>query len=189
MFHEDGHPDITLSDWKAFRKEFSPHLIEEVIDRSEIKLPGRFVPLARGVAIPSSYLLGRAGYRPGSNRARGWRKTHCDVFLKDIGPDSLIVRGYCGQPLWQIERNGSTTRPHGHPNKTLVHNFGSTPIVARNYQSATYLAEFCYWNDAPAGLRWIDECPDDISAAIEFAQKRRTDEVIAACSLRSSLAA
>jgi hypothetical protein len=71
----------------------------------------------------------------------------------------------------------------------LVHNFGSTPILARNYQSATYLAEFCFQNGPPAGLRWVDECPDDISGAIEFAQQRRIKEAMAARSLRSNLAA
>jgi hypothetical protein len=62
----------------------------------------------------------------------------------------------------------------------LVHNFGSTPILARNYQSATYLAEFCFQNGPPAGLRCVDECPDDIRGAIEFAPKRFVDEAIAA---------
>jgi hypothetical protein len=60
---------------------------------------------------------------------------------------------------------------------TLVHNFGSTPILTRTYQAATYLAELCYWNDQ-AGLRWVNECPDDISGAIEFALQRRIVEVV-----------
>ena len=77
-----AHPHIPLSGWQTFRKEFSPYLIKEVIDRSEIKLPDWFVPLARGVAIASDHLLHRAGYRPGSYRPRGWRKTECDVFIK-----------------------------------------------------------------------------------------------------------
>jgi hypothetical protein len=178
MFRDEGHPDVSPSDCNMFRNEFSPYLIEEVIDRSEIKLPDRFVPLARGVAIPSSYPLGRAGYRPGSRRPPGWCKPHCDVLWKDIGPDSLIVRGYQGHPLWQVERNGSPGRPHGHPNMTLVHLFGSTPILTRNYQSATYLAEFCYQNGPPAGLRWVNECPDDINGAIEYARQRRISELL-----------
>jgi hypothetical protein len=189
MFHENGHPDVPLSDWKTFRNEFSPYLIEEVIDRSQIKQPDRFLPLARGIAIPSPYLLSKAGYRPGAYRAPGWCKPHCDVLWKDIDADSLIVRGYHGHPFWQVERNGSEGRPHGHPNMTLVHNFGSTPILTRNYQSATYLAEFCYFNRPPAGLRWVDECPDDISGAIEFAQNRLINEALASCGFLSSLAA
>jgi hypothetical protein len=41
-------------------------------------------PPARGIAIPSPHLLSRAGYRPGSRRAKGWYKHHCDVFCKDL---------------------------------------------------------------------------------------------------------
>jgi hypothetical protein len=72
---------------------------------------------------------------------------------------------------------------------TLVHNFGSTPILTRNYQSATYLAEFCLLNGPPPGLRWVEECPDDMSEAIEFAHNRHIGEIVAARSLRTSLAA
>jgi hypothetical protein len=185
MFRDEGHPDAPLSDWTAFKNEFSPYQIEEVIDRSAIKLLDQFLPLAHGVAIASPYLLRRAGYRTGSPRARGWCKPHCDVLWKDIGPDSLIVRGYCGQPLWSVERNGSPCRPHRHPNMALVHSFGSTPILTRTYQSATYLAEFCYFNRPPPGLLWVNECPDDISGAIDFAKDRGIDEALAAygCSL------
>jgi hypothetical protein len=189
MFHDNDHPNSALPDWNTFRRECSPYLIKEVVDRSQIKLPDRFVPLARGVAIPSPHLLARAGYRPGLRRPPGWCKSHCDVLWKDIGPDSLIVRGYSGQSLWTIERNGSPGRPHGHPNMTLVHLFGSTPILTRNYQAATYLAEFCYFNGPPAGLRWVNECPDDIKGAIEFAQDRAINEALASCGLPSCLAA
>jgi hypothetical protein len=190
MFRDEGHPDVSLSDWKTFQREFSPYLIEEVVARSSIKLPDWFMPLARGIAIPSSYLLGRAGYRSGSYRASGWSKPHCDVLSKDIGPDSLIVRGYCGQPFWQIERNGSPgRRPHNHPNMALVHLFGSTPVLTRTYHAATFLAEFCYLNGPPPGLRWVDECPDDVSGAIKYAQQRRINEATATRSLRPSLAA
>jgi hypothetical protein len=176
MLPTRDHPHVIWYEWKTFKNEFSPYLIEEVVDRREIELPKWYVPLARGAAIPSSYLLRRAGYRPGSYRPRGWVKPHYDALWKDIGPDCLVVRG--GKPLWQIERNGSPGRPHGHPNMALVHNFGSTPILTRTYQAATYLAEFCYWNDPPAGLRWIDECPDDFRGAIEFYRIRRITEAV-----------
>jgi hypothetical protein len=175
MLPTPDHPHVIWHEWKTF-KEYSNYLIEEVIDRREIELPKWYVPLARGAAIPSSYLLRISGYRPGSYRPRGWVRPHYDVLWKDIGPDTLVVRG--GKPLWQIERNGSPGRPHRHPNKALVHLFGSTPILARTYQEATYLAEFCYRNNPPAGLRWIDECPDDMSGAIEFYRIRRIVEVV-----------
>jgi hypothetical protein len=102
------------------------------------------------------------------------------TFWKDIGADGLIVRGYHGHPFWHVERNGPPGRPHGYRNMTLVHIFGSTPVVTRTYQAATYLGEYCYHNDPPGGLRWVNECPDDIRGAIEFAEQRRVDEAIAA---------
>ena len=82
MVHDECHPDVSLSHWEAFRNEASPYLIEKVLDRSATRLPRRFVPLARGAAIASPYLLRRAGYRPGSYRARGWFKPNHDQALE-----------------------------------------------------------------------------------------------------------
>ena len=55
---------------------------------------------------------------------------------KEIGRRCLIVLR-C-KPFWRI------TRDHGATNSALVHIFGSTPILTRTYQEATYLAEFCW---------------------------------------------
>jgi hypothetical protein len=184
MFRDPQHPDTPLTDWEIFKTEYLPNQIEQIIDRSEIQLPCWFVPLARGVAIPSPDLLRAAGYRAGSRRSKGWYQHHCDVFCKDVGSDGLIVRGYCGQPLWFIEQNGSLGRPHQHSNMALALTFGSTPIATRTYQAATYLAEFCKKNGPPAGLRWIDECPDDMNGAIDFAESRQNDEALVACGSR-----
>jgi hypothetical protein len=95
-----------------------------------------------------------------------------------------------GPPLWRIERNGSLRRPLVRTtNLTLAHIFGSTPILARSYQSATCLAEFCFWDGPPSELCWAEACPDGVKGAIEFAQQRRINEAMAARSLLSSLAA
>ena len=184
MFSDEQHPDVSLSDWEAFRKEFSPFLIEEVLDRSAVDMPNWFVPLARGAATPSKHLLHVAGYRPGSHRKRGWRKPNREKLFKDFGPDRVEVLR-CG-PLWRIERDGSLLRPHLQINLTLAHIFGSTPILARSYQSATYLAEFCYWEGPPSGSCWAEVCPDDVMGGIRFAQQRRINEALAARSLGSS---
>ena len=174
MFREDGHPDVPLSDWETFRREVSPYQIDEVLDRSQTKLPDRIVPLARGIAIASRHLLSRAGYRPGSRRPRGWYKCHDGAYRKD----DLTVRGYNESSLWHIERNGSLSRPHGYSNMALVHQFGSTPILARTCQAAMHLAEFCSQKAPPVGLRWINQCPDDLFGAIGFAQNRRMNEAL-----------
>ena len=181
MIYDVGHPHVPQSDWQTFRKEFSPYLIKEVIDRSEITLPDWFVPLARGVAIASDHLLQKAGYRPGSYRPRGWRKTAFDVFIKrpmadkDMSFANLTVRQYDNQSWWTIERYREG-RKYEEITDVLVFDFGSTPIFCWNYQSAMRLAEYCQLNRPPPGLSWVAACPDDKDGAIEFARKRRIDE-------------
>ena len=192
MIPDECHPDVSLSDWRTFSNEVSPFVIEEVIDRSIAHMPSWFLPLARGAAVPSSYLLRSAGYRPGAYRARGWKKCKPrpdreQELFKDLGRDCLIVTR-C-KPFWRITMDrGVLSRPHNHPNFALVHMFGSTPILTRTYQEATYLAEHCYEKGSP-GLWWVHECPDDINGAIEFAQDRSINEAFAARSLLCSLAA
>jgi|ERR1019366_9811974 hypothetical protein len=196
MVHDDCHPDVSLSEWQAFRDWHSPasassgaphcRAIDTVVDRSAIRLPSWYLPLARGAAIPSLYSLCRAGYRPGGHRARGWRKPrrsgNREEVFKDLGRDCLVVNR-C-KPFWRITMDrGVLSRPH--PNFALVHRFGSTPILTRTYQEATYLAERCYETGWP-GLCWVRECPDDMNDAIDFALDRRIAETRAAH--RSSVA-
>jgi hypothetical protein len=187
MVHDEYHPDVPLSDWEAFRNWLSPmptsgaqhhRAIEEVLDRSAAHMPHWYLPLARGAAIPSPYLLRQAGYRPGCHRARGWKKPkpragYEEVF-KDLGSDCLIVLR-C-KSFWRITMDrGVLSRPHNHANFALVHIFGSTPILTRTYQEATYLAELSYEKGSP-GLCWVHECPDDIIGAMDFALDRRIAE-------------
>jgi hypothetical protein len=58
---EDGHPDVSPEHMKSFiawqKVCRSLSLIDEVIDRSECRMPNWFVPLARGAAIASPALL------------------------------------------------------------------------------------------------------------------------------------
>jgi hypothetical protein len=187
MFRDECHPDVSLSYWEAFRNEVSPYLIEKVLDRSETRLPRWYLPLARGAAIPCPYLLGKAGHRPRSHRARGWLKPSGEEVFKVLGGDCLIVLR-C-KPFWRIALNtGGLGRPHDHTNYALVHIFGSTPILTRTYQEATYLAEFCWLKRPPSGLCWVHECPDDMDAAIDFSLDRGLDEA-GARALRLALAA
>jgi hypothetical protein len=185
----DCHPNVSLSDWKAFCNWASPCPFEKVLDRSDIALPYWYLPLARGAAFPSSNLLCRAGYRPGAHRARGWFKPSSEELWKDLGRNSLVVQK-CGQ-FWRIGwDNGTLARPHNHSYFALVHHFGSTPIVTRTYQEATHLAEFCFEdNSLSAGLCWVHECPDAMDDAVEYAHRRLINETIAARSPRCNLAA
>jgi hypothetical protein len=181
MIYEVGHPHVTPLDWQTFRKEFSSSLIGEVIDRSEIRLPDWFLPLARGVAIASDALLLKSGYRRPSDRPLGWRKRQCDVFNKravpgkDMSFDTLAVRQYAHQRWWTIERYHEG-RKYEDTTDVLVFVFGSTPMFCWNHQAAMRLAEYCQRNGPPPGLSWVPACPDDKAGAIEFARKRRIDE-------------
>jgi hypothetical protein len=184
MFHEEGHPDVPPSDWNTFRREFSPYLFEAVLDRVQIRFPEWFFPLARGFVMPSRSLLRKAGYRSRS-RPVGWCQTHPDVFWQRI--NNLIVRTCSNQNLWTMEREGERHR-HGHHNTVLAFAFGSTPVLAPNFQSAMFLAEFCL-REPPSGLRWITTAPDDLENAIEFARKRRVKEATSASTPECSVAA
>src|SRR5258706_13013853 len=151
MFRDDGHPDVSLSHWDAFQRWGSPYLIEKMLDRKSANLPDWFVPLARGAATPCRYLLSRAGYGRAWRRPSGWCKRHSGELFKEFNFDCLIVTR--GQPFWRIEREGTLQRPHFRVNLTLAHIFGSTPILARNVQSAICLAEFCVLpSPLPVGL-------------------------------------
>jgi hypothetical protein len=188
MVHDDCHPNVSLSDWKEYCGWSSPHPFERVVDRSEARLPDWYLPLARGAAIPGRQLLSRAGYRAGSHRARGWFKPNGEELYKDLGSDCLIVQR--SGPFWRIGRDtGALGRPHNHWHFALIDLFGSTPIITRTYQEATYLAEFCFKEGHLTGLRWVHECPDDMNGAIDFALQRRINEARTARNLNCSLVA
>jgi hypothetical protein len=176
MFHDHDHPDVPLADWQAFQKQFSPHLFSAVLDRDEIELPDFFAPLARGAAIPSDYLLRRVGYRPGSRRPPYWEKSDAGyVFNQYLTHNYLKVRRCGNRDLWTVER-WSEYRPYLSSDEVLVSKFGSTPILAPNYQSAMRLAEYCHQNEPPSGLRWIAACPPRFEMAIGAARQRRMNE-------------
>lgn len=183
MLFEEGHPIISHSDWKDFcasqksLKVFPSHLIDEVIDRDEARLPNWFVPLARGVAIASDALLRKAGHRDGLYRPRGWRETSPEYFVRNLDWNCyLLVRESDETDLWTIERLGASRRYNA--DEVLVHMFGSTPIFTRSYRSAMRLAMHCHANGPPSELRWIKAIPTNCEAAIEFARKRRNDEAL-----------
>ena len=84
MVHDEFHPDVSLSDWEAYRDWVSPHPFEEVLDRSKVRLPDWYLPLARGAAIPDRQLLSRAGYRAGSGSARAGSNLTVNSFTRTL---------------------------------------------------------------------------------------------------------
>ena len=155
MLHNMYQPNVPLSDWEAFLKEFSPLFIEEIIDRDKAELPDWFAPSARGVAIASEHLLHQAGYRRGMPRPRNWLTIEPYYFRLPLSGKNLLVRQCSQQRLWTVERF-RTGLGFGWEDgdEALVFNFGPTPIFTRSYVPAMCLAMHCQDNEPPLGLSW-----------------------------------
>jgi hypothetical protein len=184
MFSELDHSHISPSDWRKFCLDFPRHLIDQVIDREEAKLPDWFVPSARGVALASEELLRAAGHRPGMYRPRNWHEWSAGCFVRWMGEphlngrrDFLLVRASDHNELWTIERCGAERR--WEVDEALVSVIGCTPIFTRSYQAAMRLATFCHERGVP-GLRWFKVAPENYKLEIEIARQRRRDEACAA---------
>lgn len=177
---ELGHADASQSSWEAFRNEPSQLLFSEIIDRSNTEWPDHCVPLARGVAVASPLLLRAAGYCHGSRIPRCWRylaseqlvggpspglaQSHFVIVSEDWHGALLYTRRY--GDLWNVEWATQGMLP-----QTLVFRSGSTPIVARTYEAAMRLGEFCI-STPPRGLCWVSVsgCDRDENL-IEFAKR------------------
>jgi hypothetical protein len=178
MIYEPGHPNITPTDWQAFRRDRSPYRFGEVIDRSELDLPDWFVPLARGVVMPSDFVLDQVGCRPGSRRPCYWKHPTQDVFHFNQGQWGLTVERI-GE-FWMAKRWERPNRinPVGLPDEVLVLPFGSTPIFTRTYQPIMRLAQRCRWTEPqPFGYKWVTILPVNSEGAIRFANERRIQEI------------
>jgi hypothetical protein len=182
MLFEVGHPCVARSDWEQFRKQLPLGLIQDVIDRSEIKLPDWFVPLAPGIAIASDLLLLKCNDFHQSERPCGWRKSAPRSFLKrDIkgmdGAASLNVRRYAHQRWWTIER-WRDDRERFDVSDVLAFVFGSTPIFSWSRPVAMRIAEYCHIKGPPPGLKWIVACPVDEVGAINLALQRQSEGAV-----------
>ena len=163
---DDDHPNVPLSDWRAFVKDSSPYL-DQVIERHECCLPDWFVPLARGVAVASDVLLRKASRsrgtyswepgrrvslgpaapldRPDDYNRIGEAPIQHNVFECWVGDyECLLVRKLRNQ-LWTIETYNAASS-FTDADTVLVHRFGSTPIVSRTLAQAELLAIHCWEN-------------------------------------------
>ena len=173
MFYDIERPEITLSEWERFCKDFPSHLIDKVIDREKACLPDWFMPLAWGVAIASDELLREAGYRHGMRQPPGWRERTPDYFTHYIAYENgLLVRESEETDLWTIEHLGPSRRYE--VDEVLGHVFGGTPLFTRSSRSAMCLAMHCHTKEPPPGLRWI-KAPEenDVRRVAEHAKHHR----------------
>jgi hypothetical protein len=176
MFKEIGHPNVSRADWELSRSEFSPFSFSEVINRRKVTYPKWYLPLARGAAIASDYLLDKAGYAPGRQLPSGWEPQEPGVFKRTLGDRSTLRVRQCGiQPLWTVELfhpNGKWVKS----DKVLVFLFGSTPVLTRDHVSAAHLADWAFANKLIGSLRWVDAFPLDHKRALAFARQRNGAE-------------
>jgi hypothetical protein len=169
------HPNLPLPDWQNFKMEGQSPWIEQVMDRSEARLPDWFMPLARGVVIPSDALFHEVGYRQGTRRPPGWIETSAGFYQWLISPGQILVVRRCDPArLWTVER--WVTDAKYEVDQVLVHNVGWTPVFTRSHQSAMRLANYCHENGPPTDFSWVLGMPDDPTYAMAVARQRQVVE-------------
>jgi hypothetical protein len=165
MLCEEDHPDLSLSEWKTFRRDCSPSVIEQVIDRKECKLPTWFVPRAVGAVVASPALLHRVGYLPGMDSPPDWRELRPGYFERKLRRVKLVVRNIKGTSFWTVEWLwlGSSPRPLRQLDKVLAYMYGGSdaiPILTRTPEPAMWLCEYCFDSDPPPALQWVEAVPE-----------------------------
>jgi len=174
MRFEQGHPLISENDWRQFSNQLSPYF-KNVLDREKIELPHWFVPLARGVLIASPFLF--RSLAPKRRRPTGWTSLSPDTYQRVVGETRLRVRRTRDGRFWTILR--WPPRANLRSNKqaeTLVHRFGSTPVLAATRYQAQRLAELFEECGPLANLRWVRVSPPWLVGALEFAIRRARSE-------------
>jgi hypothetical protein len=147
MTYDLCHLNVPQADWKTFLGELPKHLVQEVIDRSDV-IPDWFTPLARGVAIASQELLLRADLdRP---RPTGWRSTEeGNVFELVTGVHTRFL-GDIGPRIWWSA--GVTSRIYGRLSSRGIG--GHTNFVTRFWLSRSGQHRWL-----PEALRWRCSLP------------------------------
>jgi hypothetical protein len=167
MLFEQGHPLISENDWRQFSNQLSPYF-KNVLDREKIELPHWFVPLARGVLIASPFLLRSLARK--RRRPTGWTSLSLDTYQRAVGDTRLRVRRTRDGRFWAILR--WPPRANLRSNKraeTLVHTFGSTPVLSTTRHQAQQLAELFEARDAFSSLRWVRVSPRWLIGALAIA--------------------
>jgi hypothetical protein len=150
-----------------------------VIDRNKTALPDFFVPLARGIAVPSDLMLRKAARTRAFQELPVWVQLLPYTFKTQLSLKCALCVEKVGD-LWTIGR-ARADEAGNYQTEVLVFRFGSTPIFTRTYCEAMYLAECCS-REPMSGLMWVDSQPlgseDD---AMADARERRIREALACC--------
>jgi hypothetical protein len=182
MFFEPGHLIVSHQEWMNFRLAICDlqtcQLIRHLggsFGRESIELPYWFLPLSRGAILPGPHLF-RPDYDP-NLAPHGWTIRSAEVFERSVGKTRLRVRRTNDGRFWIISRWPPNVRMNSdRRSETIVHQFGSTPLVTENLHEALYLAYWFQTNDPVGGLRWAKVSPAYLVGAIEFADQRARSE-------------
>jgi hypothetical protein len=184
MMFDEGHPIISRKDWMNFQLWMGDlpnwQLLTDFsgsVDRESIDLPYWFLPLSRGALIAGPGLLGPHYISKLALASRGWTRRSADVYERTIGKTRLRVRRTNDGRFWLISRWLPGVPMHSdRRSETIVHLFGSTPIVTANLHEALYLAHRFQTNDPVGGLLWTRVSPHYLVGAIKFANERAQSE-------------
>jgi hypothetical protein len=145
--HPD-YPNVSPSDWGNFCAYPSPLVFDEIIEHGTGEIEWFRLPGARGVAVASDHLLGRAGFKKPKFRGH----SIVQIYWLRAGSYDLIIYSILERQLWIIERrdrNSSTLT-----NERLVISFGWTPLAATHFRAAICCGRFALTNRA-SGLKWV----------------------------------
>jgi hypothetical protein len=170
MFFEPDHPLVPENDWLQFSSQL-PLYLKAALNRETIELPHWFLPLSRGALIASPFLLRSLARK--RRRPSGWTSLTADTYQRAAGKTRLRVRRTRDGRFWTILRwrPGANQRSNKTA-ETIVHTFGSTPVLAATRYRAQQLAELFDACGPAAGLRWARVSPRWLVGALAFAIQR-----------------
>ena len=176
MLFKDHHPLTQPKDWQQFCHHLSPYF-SQAISRDQIDLPYWLAPLARGVIVASHLLLRRTGFKRRNPPACKWKCVRPGVYQATVGETRLRVqRMNCGK-LWIIFRWIRNRDMYSNQiSETLVHRFGSTPLLVRDLNEARHLSTWFETNSPIAELRWVTASTLHLGPAVTWAMRRAKDE-------------
>ena len=196
MMFDEGHPIISREDWIKFQLWIGDLQTQQLmiyfsgsVGRDCMELPYWFLPLSRGAILPGRHLF-RHDYHPGL-ALPGWIKRWADCYEQRVGETRLRVRRTNDGQFWLISRWPPGISMHSdRRSETIVHGFGSTPLVTKNLHEALYLAHWFQTNDPVGGLLWTRVSPHYLVGAIRLADERAQSEgvTISWNELRASVA-
>jgi hypothetical protein len=173
MLFEPGHRWVERKYWSAsFCGNLNPYL-SRAIGRERLDLPYWFSPLAWGVIVAGPALLLRTACK---ESVLGWNQLSDEVYHRVFGKTRMRVRrandGYWLISRWQPGKSMGSDRN----SETLLHSFGSTPLLTETPTEALHLAYWFQTNDPIGGLRWTKVCPQFVTQAIAYADQRAKSE-------------